>query len=237
MATLVRVLVDRGHHVSVVTLSPEIPEKRILRGVGLTYYVYPMRTHKRMRDLYKLERHGLRDGIGLAKPDVLHAHWTYEFALACLESGLPTLVTSHDNAVRVLRFSTDFYRLGRLYLQMRVVRRARFLTAVSPYLAKSLRWIARKDIPIIPNAIDPPRGNETRSKAEGASLRIATVLNGWGRLKNPKAAILAFNLLRCRLPGADMFMFITCFHCSLPRCMSPCSGPASLLFKPYTTIA
>src|SRR6476620_9949959 len=70
MATLVRVLVDRGHHVSVVTLSPEIPEKRILRGVGLTYYVYPMRTHKRMRDLYKLERHGLRDGIGLAKPDV-----------------------------------------------------------------------------------------------------------------------------------------------------------------------
>jgi len=90
---------------------------------------------------------------------------------------------------------------------MRVVRRARFLTAVSPYLAKSLRWIARKDIPIIPNAIDTPRGNETKSKAEGASPRIATVLNGWGRLKNPKAAILAFNLLRRRLPGAEMFMY------------------------------
>jgi len=207
IATLVRALIGRGHRVSVVTLSSELAQPKILRGSQLTYYVYPMRPRRRMRDLYKFERQGLREGIRLAKPDVVHAHWTYEFALACFESGLPTLVTSHDNAVRVLRFTTDPYRLGRLYLQIRVVRNARFLTAVSPYLAKSLRWIARRKIPVIPNAIDIPRESEIGSKAQGASIRIATVLNGWGRLKNAKAAILAFNLVRRRSPGAEMFMY------------------------------
>ena len=37
IATLVRALVGRGHHVSVVTLSPEIKEPRILEGPNLTY--------------------------------------------------------------------------------------------------------------------------------------------------------------------------------------------------------
>src|SRR5690349_3892963 len=115
VATLVRALVTRGHHVSVITLSPEIRSSRILRGPKLTYYVYPMRTRRRMRDVFKFEREGLKRGIRLAKPEILHAHWTYEWAMACLETGLPTLVTSHDNAFQVLRFTKDLYRLGRLY--------------------------------------------------------------------------------------------------------------------------
>src|SRR5215510_6244214 len=223
MATLVRALIDRGHRVSVVTLSPEILEPRILRGTELTYYVYPMRIHRKMRDLFRVERQGLSDGIRLANPDILHAHWTYEFALACLETGLPTLVTSHDNALQVLRFARDLYRLGRLYIQIRVIKRAPFLTAVSPYLAKSLHWIAGRDIPVIPNAIDIPKENESTSKIESASFKIATVLNGWGRLKNPKAAIVAFNLLRRRLPDAEMFMYGVDYEESGPASRWACS--------------
>src|SRR5262245_55776190 len=102
IATLVRHLIRRGHRVSVITLSPELSDGKVLKGPRLTYYVYPMRTKRRTRDLYKLERQGLSEGIRLAKPDVLHAHWTYEFALACLDAGLPALVTSHDNAFKVL---------------------------------------------------------------------------------------------------------------------------------------
>jgi hypothetical protein len=104
METVVRALIERGHYVSVVTVSAEITMPRILRGPELTYFSYPRRTQKRMRDLYKLERQGIRDGILLPKPDV-HAHWTYEFALACLKIGVPTLITSHDKAFRVLRFA------------------------------------------------------------------------------------------------------------------------------------
>src|SRR5262245_51586898 len=72
VATLVRALIGRGHYVSVITLSPELKDRRILQGPRLTYYVYPMRTRRRMRDLYKVERQGLREGILMAKPEILH---------------------------------------------------------------------------------------------------------------------------------------------------------------------
>jgi len=207
MTTLVRTLIQRGHRVSVVTLSPALSEPRILKGSQLTYYVYPMRTQRRMRDLYKVERQGLREGIRLAKPDILHAHWTYEFALACLETPWPTLITSHDNALQVLRFTQDLFRLGQLYLQIRVLRTARFLTAVSPYLANTHRWLAQTEIAVVPNPVEVPQ--EVRIQGEQASggVRIATVLNFWGTLKNPKAAIKAFSFLRCDLPDAEMFMY------------------------------
>src|SRR5207247_89428 len=37
--------------------------------------------------------------------------------------------------------------------------------------------------------------------------RIATVLNGWGRLKNPKTAINAFSIIRREMPYAELFMY------------------------------
>jgi L-malate glycosyltransferase len=209
MATLVRALIGRGHRISVITLSPELTERRILKGPELTYYVYPMRTRRKMRDLYKMEREGLREGIGLAKPDLLHAHWTYEFALACLEAGLPTLVTSHDNAFQVLRFRRDLFRLGRLYLQIRVIRKAPFMTAVSPYLARAHRWLAKTEIEVIPNAVEVPHEAANQCNRDLGPINIATILNGWGDLKNPQAAINAFALLRCELPEAELFMYGT----------------------------
>src|ERR1700745_1546254 len=69
IATLVRALIERGHRVSVITLSPSIQKARVLKGPALTYYVYPMRGTRRMRDLYKVEREGLQEGIWQAKPD------------------------------------------------------------------------------------------------------------------------------------------------------------------------
>jgi L-malate glycosyltransferase len=207
MATLVRALIKRRHRVSVITLSSEISELKIFNGCELTYYVYPQRTSGRMRDLFKAEREGLLAGIRLAKPDVLHAHWTYEFAMACLDGALPTVVTTHDNAFQQLRFSKDLYRLGRLYMQMLIIRRARCLTAVSPYLAQSLRWLAKAQIEVIPNPIHVSKGTSNMSKRKAGPVMIATVLNGWGPRKNPKAAIRAFSLLRCEIPHAEMFMF------------------------------
>jgi len=134
VTNLVHTFLTRGHRVSVITLSPRVTDRIILRGPRLTYYVYPTRNKGRIRDLFKVERQGLKEGIILAKPDLLHSHWTYEFALACLEKDLPTIVTTHDNAFQVFRFNKDLYRLGRLYIQIQVLRKSRFITAVSPYI-------------------------------------------------------------------------------------------------------
>lgn len=219
IATLVRALIGRGHHVSVVTLSRELTDRRILEGPQLTYYVYPMRTRRRIRDLFKLEREGLREGILSAKPDILHAHWTYEFAMACLEAGLPTLVTCHDSAFQILRFKKDLYRLGRLYIQIMVMGKTRFLTAVSPYLADSLQWLARAKIEVVPNPIEVDVANDNMHESASGPLKIATVLNGWDNRKNPKPAIKTFNILRAEIPDAEMYMYGSGFEKDGPACL------------------
>jgi L-malate glycosyltransferase len=207
IATLVRALIARGHRVSVITLSPALKESQVLTGPLLTYYAYPTRLYKRMRDLYKFERQGLREGISLAKPDLLHAHWTYEFAMASFESGLPLLLTSHDNAFQQLWFNKDLYRLGRLFIQIQVLRKARLLTAVSPYLADSHRWLAKADVQVVPNPIEVPGDIKDIGRQSSGPVKIATVLNGWGTRKNPKPAIRAFDLLSHKLSAAEMFMY------------------------------
>jgi len=87
------------------------------------------------------------------------------------------------------------------------MRKARFLTAVSPYLADSLGRLARTEIEVIPNPVEMGANIENVRKQTSGPVRIATVLNGWGNRKNPKPAIKAFKLLRGEIPDAEMYMF------------------------------
>ena len=81
------------------------------------------------------------------------------------------------------------------------------MTAVSPYLANSLRWLTRTKIEVVPNPVEVPQKAYCDGDQAPGSVRIATVLNGWCKLKNPQAAIQAFYLLRREIPHAEMFMY------------------------------
>jgi len=72
---------------------------------GLPDLVSPMRPRPRHRalDLFAAERAGVRQAMEEDPCDLIHAQWTYEFALAALATGQPTLVTAHDAPWRVLR--------------------------------------------------------------------------------------------------------------------------------------
>ena len=38
------------------------------------------------------------------KPDVVHGHWTYEFALGAMDTGLPCGVTAHDSPYTIVKY-------------------------------------------------------------------------------------------------------------------------------------
>jgi len=97
--------------------------------------------------------------------------------------------------------------LAKLCVQLFVIRKSRFLTAVSPYLANSHRWLKKEEIRVIPNPIELPSEPGNRSSRKSGPVKIGTVINGWQELKNPKAAIRALNLVRGELPGAEMYMY------------------------------
>ena len=222
MSVLARALVDRGHTVAAITTDYVLPPEqlepfRIFRSTGLSAYFCPQRARSfrssggrrgRALDFFAYERRCLLAALRDFAPDVIHAHWTYEFTWAALDSAYPTLATAHDSPWKVLRFTPNLYRLARYCMARRVIPRCTHLTAVSPDLAADIRKFTRTPVSVVANPISseimsaagcPPR-------AFGAG-KLLMVLNGWTALKNGATALRAFGIARRSRPALRLVCF------------------------------
>ncbi len=223
LATLITELLRRGHRVSAFTLTGDLPLRDdaavVARGPAFELHVaparlraWPMNGHRlgRIVDLYGFERQGLRRAIALARPDVLHAHWTYEYAWAALRTGLPHVVTCHDSPLVIARFQRDLkhgaYRWLRAGIAWHVLRNAQRVTAVSPYLADEVRPLCRAGIAVVPNPMPNAAFARTRGLRFGP-LRVVMAANGWDARKNPQPALHAFAQLAEQHPRAELHLF------------------------------
>jgi glycosyltransferase involved in cell wall biosynthesis len=166
-----------------------------------------------MADFFRGERQVLARAMQSSRCDVIHAHWTYEFGAAAVDSGVPHVVTAHDNPLAVIRFARHPYWVERPLLAWKVVRKAKSLTAVSPYVADVLRRYLRPraDITVIWNGV-APEVFAAHTRREGRKQRdkivFASVLNNWGGPKNGPQLVRAFALLRTALgPKVELWMF------------------------------
>lgn len=209
VVALVRAAIEAGRRVIVFSLDPSIAEERIATGPRLKICMGPFRRRHRSRDLFRAERRYLAEAIARERPDTVHTHWTYEFALGALASGVPAVVTAHDCPLRILRWDRSPYRIVRALMAGIVARRARRLTAVSEAVAEHFRryfhW--RGVLPVIPNAIEPEWFEGVGCPPPGPGFLFAGVLDGWGTLKNGRALLGAFAMARRSLPGAHLLLF------------------------------
>lgn len=214
---LIGALLERGHSIVAYTTSSDMAPGSRASASGdrfkITYC--PARPHTfrfnkgqwgRAADAFKQERFALSQAMQGDAPDLVHAHWSYEFALAAIESGLPHVVTCHDAPQVVLRYSPNLYRLVRYFMARRALHQAQHLTAVSPYLRQMIDGYTRVPISVVPNPLPthPAHLVESTRQYDPARPRIAMVLNGWGARKNPQPALQAFAILRRKLPAAEL---------------------------------
>lgn len=166
----------------------------------------------RMVDFFFQERNELTRQIILNQPDIVHAHWSYEFAHSAINSKLPTLITVHDNPYKVFKHFKNAYRLLRLFHSGYVLRRAKFISTVSPYMLPYVEKFSNTPI-IIPNPIMVKFDVEEISKlvnvkADGlANLKVGIITNGWSGLKNGINGLLAFKEIIKTLPNAELHLF------------------------------
>ncbi|OZA26038.1 MAG: hypothetical protein B7X93_10565 [Hydrogenophilales bacterium 17-61-9] len=214
---LIGALLDRGHSIVAYTTSSDMPPDIRVSATGERFKITycPVRPHTfrfskgqwgRGTDAFKQERITLSQAMRDDAPDLVHAHWIYEFALAAIESGLPHLITCHDAPQVVLRYSPNLYRLVRYFMARQVLKQAQHLTAVSPYLKQKVEGYARAPITVVPNPLPahPAHLAESTRQYNPARPRIAMVLNGWGARKNPQPALRAFAVLRRTFPDAEL---------------------------------
>lgn len=224
IGTLIGEMLRRGHTVSAFTTSkdllPNSDSRIIAKEERLSIHYCSVRPHAfrpkhgqwgRAMDMFATERACLRQAIKDAAPEIVHGHWSYEFGLAAIESGIPHIITCHDAPHKVLRYMPNLYRLMRLFMAKKCLRHANVVTAVSPYLRKEIQRYTHAPVEIVPNPL--PYRNDTAFnktfKNNGILNRptICMVINGWGRLKNALPALQAFQLLRQEFPEATMFLY------------------------------
>jgi L-malate glycosyltransferase len=218
VSVLVSALLERGFAVDLVTLTPEVADLQHLSGPSLDVRIgpYRKRARHRVRDFFAAERRAVREMLARAAGDVVHAHWTYEFALACEHEHRPVLVTAHDAPLTMLRLQRDAYRLARTILAYRARLGIRTMSAVSPYLAH--RWqremAYRRPITVVPNiSVGLPVLAPRTTKAHPLVLDVTEEDN----FKNVVSLVRAFSQVRRRRPDAVL------------RLVGPGLGPADRL--------
>jgi len=217
---LARDLVAAGHEVAVVALAHDAEgPTRAARGRLTLVYDHHRPRHS-MRDFMRRERDAVRRAL-LAldpAPDLVHAHWCYEYALAALDSGLPTLVTLRDWAPAIVRHMDVRvwpYWLGRAAMYFLTLARARHLVVNSPYLAARVRPFTTAAVETIPNGVAdgafvrPPDGAAAAAPlpppaVDAALPLLLSVNNGFTPRKNVTTLLEAFASLRHLHPAARL---------------------------------
>ena len=215
MAAWIEALLGQDHQVSLFTLAPGITIPQTFKGEQLTIHVGRYRNKHRARDFFRQEQQDLLKAIQENPVDIIHAHWTYEFALASLKSGMPTLVTAHDAPLTILKIYKNGYRFIRFLMAWQVCQHAQVMTAVSPYLEKHFRQVFRFKSPIhiIPNGVPDFVFELAHSKKKclknNNKIIFASNLTGWTDLKNGKTLIQAFNQVCLKNPKCELWMYGT----------------------------
>lgn len=210
--SLVGRLLDEGHRVTLVSHQPGEAELR-LNGPRFTLIRVPSRSRARevAFSWWKGEREAMTAALHEAQPDIVHAHWTYEFALAALQSGYPTVITARDAPLTVLRIMPDGYRVLRTLLAYYVRVRAGFahvvIAAVSPYMASrwhhQMLWARR--VPILPNMV----ALSDSASAEKSKVPQLIEIADSGPRKNVRLLLVAFGLVKKTIPQAELVLIGT----------------------------
>lgn len=226
LATLIESLIDRGHEVTGVTTDTTLKIRNglvKLKGDQLQMIYCPQRRRAflpeggrlgRASDGFRLERLFLVDAIRSTQPDIVHAHWLYEFAWAAQDAGFPHVLTAHDSPAQILKHSRNLYRAVRYLMARRVISRAHHLTTVSPYMQKELATMTAAKVEVVPNPLPKhvisdglPRENTDCELSPDNGPRIAMVFNGLESWKNGAIGLRAFALIRQHQPKAQLHLF------------------------------
>lgn len=202
-------LIKEGHEVVIYALSSKVIRPTVINWSENTTIAIGRCTHQAGRKFFKTEIEDLKKLMKETNPDIIHAHWSYEFGLAAIDSGLPHVITIHDNATKVLRYYMDPFRAVRWVLNYQCLKKAHNLIANSEYIFNTIRQSYQKKTLIINNAY-PDTLNNYKIDNDKEKFFI-TISNSFDELKNVRNSLKAFSLIRkkhkdfrYRIIGSDM---------------------------------
>ena len=156
-------LLELGHNVSIITLSEDIfKEMVIYKNKKFKIYYCPMRKRAfrfsngligRAANFWYREIQFMKQAILIDKPDIVNAHWAYEYAFAAIVSKKKYILTTRDIPHVILKYQTNLYRFIRLIMACLTLRISKRITVPSNYAKLQTQKYTNSPIKIIPNCL------------------------------------------------------------------------------------
>jgi len=208
IANLVVERLRRGWPTDIITISPQHGTKGLIQkwgnGAGRLWILQSQDMRFCATRGFPGETSILHKVFQQAKPDVIHANWSYEYGWAALnQTAIPVVFTPHDHADRILK-QLGWRYFPRWMITQRCYRKAVQITAPSPAVAVYGSCRSGRPVTVIPNLLTEEFFGDSFSKVKQsqAGLRMISALD-WCRMKNPKNALRAFQILRRQFPQAE----------------------------------
>ena len=159
---------------AVVTAVAGLSEPIARPGNGYTVYAVPRPRGGRLTGQRAVQTH-LRAQISALAPDIIHAHSAGIYAGAALGCGVPAVITLHGIIYREMQqawpesaWPARLRMLADARLERSVIRRAREIIAISPYVLDVFRQHTRARFHLVENPVDsrffavtdPPPGRD-----------------------------------------------------------------------------
>lgn len=215
ISELIISFIKKGISVHVVTLDHRVSKIITISHSNLSLTVIPSRKSgiKRTLSFYNYEVSQLLSVFNKLDCNLLHAHWTYEYAWAAVKSKKRHLITVHDAPWRIVKFLPPFwYRFPRAIGAFWALRKAQEVTAVSPYIIRYLkqkRFLNKNaNVYLSLNGVTPLELSP-KNKNKSKDILFATVLQGFTYFKNGENAIKAFSKVHRSTPNTRLIMFGT----------------------------
>ena len=200
VSALAEALVEDNHEVTLITTSSEVHELRIFQGQKFTLMLLPQRV--RARDLaltlYSKEIYSISKILRKLNVDVIHAHWTYEYAIASIFSCKNLVVTAHDAPWQVFMTAGSrkfwIFRLILAWIARLFVKNMVFVSEdLESKWRREMFW--RRNSRVIPNIPPFEINNASKEFRLQGIFRILTVGDASAR-KNVAGSIEAIRYLK-----------------------------------------
>jgi len=206
--------------ITLISLSFDIKQNKNFKiNKNLDIIFCPIRKHSfkiinfelgRGLDFFKKEIKNLVKAINLVKPDVVNAHWTYEYAIAAIKSKRKHLITVNDVSTKIIRIHFSLYKIVRLLMDFYVFFKGQCFVANSNYTKKK-NLFSSKIKYIVYNCLPKYLLKKKIKKKIKNNEIIIISSGGFGKLKNIERGILAFNKIKnqnkkivLKLVGSDL---------------------------------
>jgi glycosyltransferase involved in cell wall biosynthesis len=207
VSCLAEALVKLNHSVTVITSTDQIVNRIKLSGPNFDLVIVPQR--KRPRDLaltfYRTEVGLISKEIQLLEVDIINAHWTYEHAIAAMQTNVKCVVTAHDSPYQVLKTANHPFWIFRFLMAVFVKIKCSQMIFVSEDLQqkwkKEMNW--SKKSWVIPNMQPFQVAEDSKIRTPSDVLAVLSVGDNSFR-KNIKGAVVAFNLIKKEFPEAEL---------------------------------